>query len=69
MYKIIEFQKISGASNKIATAEPPRAVEPWTFLRILKVTKTQLTIVCALWNFLSNDSKKNDDIILNHFYE
>ena len=34
MYKTLNFQKFSGASNKIATAGLPRGPEPWKFLRI-----------------------------------
>ena len=36
-YKIINFQKFSGASNKIATAGLLRATEPWRFLRIIQI--------------------------------
>ena len=37
LYKIINFRKFSGASNKIATAGLPRAAEPWKLLRICQI--------------------------------
>ena len=37
LYKIINFRKFSGASNKTATAGLPRAAEPWRFLRICQI--------------------------------
>ena len=37
LYKIINFRKFSGASNKIATAGLPRAAEPWRFLWICQI--------------------------------
>ena len=37
LYKIINFRKSSGTSNKIATAGLPRAAEPWRFLRICQI--------------------------------
>ena len=56
---MINFPKLLGASNKIATAGLPRATEPWIFFRIcqtdikykLKVKKIHPTQIYAFWNF------------------
>ena len=37
LYKIINFRKFSGASNKTVTAGLPRAAESWRFLRICQI--------------------------------
>ena len=37
VYKLINFWKYWGASNKIATAGLPRAAEPWRSFRICQI--------------------------------